>query len=188
MINAVLKTDRLTLRALAPEDAAKLLRYAEENREWLAPWEPAHPRSYFTLEGQRNILLQCMDDRRQGSGVLLGVFENGGDTGELKGRLSIAGIIRGIWQNGFVGYSVAGCVAGKGYMTEALQRVVLYGFADLGLHRLQASIIPRNAASLRVLEKCRFRYEGRALRYLKINEVWEDHDIFALTVDEIKPG
>ncbi len=70
-------------------------------------------------------------------------------------------------------------------MTEALRRVVHYGFHDLRLHRLQASIIPRNTASLRVAAKCRFRYEGRALRYLKINEVWEDHDIFALTADEV---
>ena len=94
--------------------------------------------------------------------------------------------MRGIWQNGFVGYSIAAERAGQGYMTEALNRVVRFGFAELELHRLQASIIPRNKASLRVLEKCRFRYEGRALRYLKINNVWEDHDVFALTSDELE--
>ena len=29
-----------------------------------------------------------------------------------------------------------------------------------------------------------FRLEGRALRYLKINGVWEDHDIYALTAED----
>ena len=32
--------------------------------------------------------------------------------------------------------------------------------------------------------KVGFRLEGRALRYLKINGVWEDHDIFALTSED----
>lgn len=187
LINAHLQTERLILRALEPEDAPKLLDYAQENREWLEPWESAHPRAYYTLEGQRSILLQCLEERRNGTGVLMGIFERASGSPVLRGRLSISGIVRGIWQNGFVGYSIASECAGNGYMTEALKRAVLFGFADLELHRLQASIIPRNQSSRRVLEKCRFRHEGRAERYLKINEIWEDHDVFALTVDEIRP-
>lgn len=187
-----MKTPRLILRPLEPEDAALLRDYVRVNRDWLDPWEPAHPDSYYTLEGQRNILYQCLEDRRADSGILLGIFERGGESGpgdgRLHGRISVSGIVRGIWQNGFVGYSISSARAGRGYMTEALQRVVLYGFADLRLHRLQASIIPRNTASLRVAQKCGFRYEGRALRYLRINDVWEDHDIFALTVEDLREG
>ncbi len=188
MIDATLHSERLILRPLEPEDAPKLLQYVMENRKWLTPWEPSHPHAYFTLEGQGSILKQNREDRRNENGVLMGIFENGQANGALRGRLGITGIIRGIWQNGFVGYSIAEESAGKGYMTEALKRLVFHGFEGLELHRLQASIIPRNKASLRVLEKCKFRYEGRALRYLKINEVWEDHDIFALTAEDIKSG
>jgi ribosomal-protein-alanine N-acetyltransferase len=188
LIDAQLRTERLVLRPLTPEDAPKLLQYVLVNRVWLAPWEPAHPSSYFTLEGQRGILAQCQEDRRAETGVLLGVFERDNRNGELQGRISVSGIVRGIWQNGFVGYSISASRAGRGYMTESLRRLVLFSFAELRLHRLQASIIPRNIASLRVVKKCGFRYEGRALRYLKINEVWEDHDVFALTADELRPG
>ena len=187
MIGSTLETQRLILRPLEPEDAPLLLDYVRENHDWLAPWEPAHPMSYFTLEGQRSLLMQCLEDRRMEGGVLFGIFERNGEPGKLFGRISVSGIMRGIWQNGFVGYSIAGSRAGRGYMTEALNRVILFGFAELRLHRLQASIIPRNKPSLRVAEKCRFRYEGRALRYLRINEKWEDHDLFALTVDELRP-
>jgi ribosomal-protein-alanine N-acetyltransferase len=188
LIDIHLRTERLVLRPLTLDDAPKLLQYVLANRRWLAPWEPAHPSAYYTLEGQRGILNQCQEDRRAETGVLLGVFERDGRNGELHGRVSVSGIVRGIWQNGFVGYSISASRAGQGYMTEALRRLVLYSFAELRLHRLQASIIPRNTPSLRVVEKCGFRHEGRALRYLKINEVWEDHDLYALTADELRPG
>lgn len=188
MIGSPLKTQRLLLRPLDPDDAGLLLDYVRVNREWLAPWEPAHPPGYFTQEGQRNILYQCQDDRRNETGVLFGLFERQQGGAPLWGRISVSGIVRGIWQNGFVGYSIAQCETGKGYMTEALRRIVLFGFAELGLHRLQASIIPRNAASLRVAQKAGFRQEGRARRYLRINDVWEDHEIFAITADEVRPG
>jgi ribosomal-protein-alanine N-acetyltransferase len=49
---------------------------------------------------------------------------------------------------------------------------------------VQPAIIPRNTASTRVAQKVGFRHEGRALRYLKINGVWEDHDIYALTSED----
>jgi ribosomal-protein-alanine N-acetyltransferase len=48
-------------------------------------------------------------------------------------------------------------------------------FGEYGLHRIEANIIPRNAASLRVAEKAGFLPEGIARKYLKIHGVWEDH-------------
>ena len=188
MIGSILKTPRLVLRPLDPDDAGLLLDYVLENQQWLAPWEPSHPAGYFTEEGQRRLLYQCLEDRRNETGVLFGIFERAQPREPLYGRISVSGIARGIWQNGFVGYSIDHRKAGQGYMTEALRRLVLYGFGELGLHRLQASIIPRNAASLRVAHKAHLRYEGRALRYLRINEVWEDHELFAITADEVRAG
>jgi len=184
VIGSLLETKRLFLKPLGPEDGPGLLQYALKNKTWLEPWEPWHPINYFTLEGQKHILHQCQEDRRVEGGVLFGIYEREGEPETVIGRISVSGIMRGIWQNGFVGYSIAGDQAGQGYMTEALNRVVGFGFDDLRLHRLQASIIPRNKPSLRVAEKCNFRYEGRALRYLKINEKWEDHEILAMTADE----
>jgi len=59
-----------------------------------------------------------------------------------------------------------------------------YAFEELHLHRIQISIIPRNAASRRVVEKLEIRDEGIAVRYLEINGVWEDHVRYALTSEE----
>ena len=60
-------------------------------------------------------------------------------------------------------------------MTEAVRAAADIAFTDLDLHRIEANIMPRNGASLRVAEKAGFYHEGLALKYLRINGVWEDH-------------
>jgi ribosomal-protein-alanine N-acetyltransferase len=62
--------------------------------------------------------------------------------------------------------------------------VCRFAFDEIGLHRLQISIIPRNAASHRVVAKLDIRAEGIAERYLEINGVWEDHVRYAITSEE----
>ena len=69
-------------------------------------------------------------------------------------------------------------------MPEAVVATFSYAFRDLGLHRLEICIIPRNAASRRVVEKIGVRYEGTALRFLEINGIWEDHLRYAITAEE----
>ena len=51
-------------------------------------------------------------------------------------------------------------------------------------NRIEINIIPRNQASLRVVQKIGLRHEGVALRYLEIDGVWEDHSHFAITAEE----
>jgi RimJ/RimL family protein N-acetyltransferase len=48
----------------------------------------------------------------------------------------------------------------KGYMNEALFALLGYGFAELGLNRVEADIHPDNTASARTLEKLGFAREG----------------------------
>ena len=69
-------------------------------------------------------------------------------------------------------------------MPESVVVVMRFAFEDLGLHRVQIAIIPRNERSRRVVEKLSLRDEGVAVRYLQINGVWEDHVRFAMTTEE----
>ncbi len=59
-----------------------------------------------------------------------------------------------------------------------------HSFEDLGLHRLEICIVPRNHNSRRVMDKLVIREEGVSLRFLEINGVWEDHVRYAITVEE----
>jgi RimJ/RimL family protein N-acetyltransferase len=59
-----------------------------------------------------------------------------------------------------LGYALARSAWGAGYIREALPPLVEFGFDELGLNRLHATIDPRNSASAHVLERLGFRREG----------------------------
>ena len=73
---------------------------------------------------------------------------------------------------------------GKGLAPEATVAVLRFAFEELGLHRVEVAIVPRNHASRRVVEKLDLREEGVALRYLEIDGRWEDHVRYAITAEE----
>jgi RimJ/RimL family protein N-acetyltransferase len=59
-----------------------------------------------------------------------------------------------------LGYAMARAYWGKGYMNEALEALVSHAFEVMGLRRLEADVDPRNAASIRTLERLGFQREG----------------------------
>jgi len=66
-------------------------------------------------------------------------------------------------------------VWGQGFMSEAVEAAVLFGFEELGLNRLYAHHMLRNPATGRVLEKCGFTQEGllrqRVIKWGKYEDV-----------------
>ena len=59
-----------------------------------------------------------------------------------------------------LGYWLGTAYRGKGYMREAVARVVRYAFEELNLNRLYGYAMTHNAASITVMEQAGFRYEG----------------------------
>ncbi len=59
-----------------------------------------------------------------------------------------------------LGYAMGSAYWGKGYMHEALQALVSHAFDVMDLRRLEADVDPRNAASIRSLERLGFQREG----------------------------
>jgi ribosomal-protein-alanine N-acetyltransferase len=119
-------------------------------------------------------------ERQLGTGYGFGVFVGE----EFAGEINLSSVQRGPFQNAYVGYWIDERCAGQGYVPEACAVIFRFAFEDLGLHRLQISIIPRNRASRRVAEKLNLRGEGIALRYLEIDGKWEDHVRYAITSEE----
>ena len=74
---------------------------------------------------------------------------------------------------------------GRGYATEAAQRLMQYGFETFALHRMQASHSTRNPASGRVLRKLGMRYEGRMRDALKRWDVYDDLELYAVLAGEM---
>lgn len=61
---------------------------------------------------------------------------------------------------GEIGYAQAQAYWGNGYLNEALQALLTYAFEEMKLRRLEADVDPRNAASIKTLERLGFQREG----------------------------
>ena len=56
---------------------------------------------------------------------------------------------------------------GKGYISEAVKRVLKMLFEDIGVHRVKSDCNENNIRSIRLLERCGFRREGHLLENRK---------------------
>ena len=102
----------------------------------------------------------------------------------LVGVANISNIVRGFFQSAYLGYYVFKPFVNKGYMTEALHAVLKEAFTKLCLHRLEANIQPSNKPSKRVVQNLGFRLEGYSPRYLQIEGKWQDHERWAITIED----
>ncbi len=175
---------RVLLRPLVTSDFGAWHEVRTRNVDWLTKWEaqrvagapdPSEDRDAFAVRCSAR-----QRERQLGTGFAFGIFVDGNFAGEI----NLNSIQRGPFQSAYVGYWIDEKQAGHGYMPESLVCLSRFAFDELHLHRLQIAIIPRNAASRRVVEKLEIREEGVAARYLEINGVWEDHVRYAITAEE----
>jgi ribosomal-protein-alanine N-acetyltransferase len=163
-------------------DAKGMLALRVANRYFFEPWEPDSSRELYTPEGQRRDLVQREDDwhtdRRYS-------FAIAAPDGEIVGGIVLSNVIRGALQSANVGYYVAEKHNGRGIATEAVRQVVRFAFEEIGLHRVEAGVMPHNPRSMRVLEKAGFTRIGFAPHYLKLRGGWKDHHLFQITSEDI---
>jgi ribosomal-protein-alanine N-acetyltransferase len=180
-----LVTQRLVLRPPRASDVPALRRALRRNTEHLRPWSaatiPGEDPSSLTAVSKA-VLRQRREWKRGESFVFL-MTSRTLET-SIVGRIALGSVQRGVFQNTYLGYWIDEEHRGLGLMPEGVTAVLDFAFEVAGLHRVQAAVIPRNTASIRVMEKVGFRREGLAERYLCIAGKWEDHAIFALTREE----
>ena len=179
-----LVADRVLLRAPRATDIPALRRLLSENGAHLRPWSPAAAAGYDPLslvELTRSITSQRRAWKDDRSYALLLESRT---SGELLGRVVLSEVARGPFQNAYLGYWIDHRRQRQGLTTEAVGAAVRFAFDDAGLHRVQAAVMPHNAASRRVLAKLGFREEGLAVRYLAIAGRWEDHVLYAITRED----
>jgi len=175
---------RVLLRPLVASDFPAWREVRRRNVDWLTKWEAQRVHGQpDVVEDRDAFAVRCsarQRERQLGTGYGFGIFVDG----EFAGEINLTAVQRGPFQNAYVGYWIDEKQAGNGYMPESVVAVARFAFDELHLHRIQISIIPRNKASRRVVEKLAIRDEGVALRYLEINGAWEDHIRFAITAEE----
>ncbi|WP_124728373.1 GNAT family N-acetyltransferase [Staphylospora marina] len=178
----VLEGTRIIMRPLGVEDARDVWELLVRNRDFFIPTMPQPDDSYFTLEKQTEILQRIEEEQKQGKRLQFGIFLR--EEGTLAGCLMLANI-RGIpFSSCILGYYLDERQTGRGLVSEAVRLACRYAFDELGIHRIEAGVMPRNTASVRVLERAGFVREGVARKNILIQGRWEDHLMFSLLKEE----
>ena len=170
--------ERVLLRAPAARDRAEFVALNRASRRLhrglVSP--PVEPGQYAAfLERCRGEESACFLVCRVGDGRIVG-------------SMSLTQIVRGNFRSAYLGYYAGEPYAGRGYMTGALGLLLRHAFERLKLHRVEANIQPRNAASLALVKRAGFVKEGYSRRYLKICGRWRDHERWAILAEDWKAG
>lgn len=167
-----LRTDRLTLRMLARRDITAFTMYRNDPdvaryQEWTLP---------YTRDLAHELVdeMEALGAPRPGSWAQLAMEH----AGQLVGDFAV-------WidpddELAMIGYTVAPAHQGHGYAVEAAEAVIDWLFARDTIHRVAATIDPRNIASARVLERCGFQYVGTARAAAWSHGEWTDDARFSL--------
>ncbi|MED2976278.1 GNAT family protein [Bacillus swezeyi] len=172
------KGKNVYIRPLTAEDAEACLKLQTDNHSFFEQFSMERNDDFYTLEGQKKRLQRFYENMQNDEDYYFGIFHQADDA--LIGTINLFQILRGSLQSAFIGYFLDEKHNGKGYTTEAAKLMVEYAFEDLKLHRVEAGVMPRNIASIRVLEKAGFHKEGIARKNVKINGKWEDHQLLAV--------
>lgn len=166
----ILETQRLVLRQVSTNDVDAILslRSNEEVMKYI-------PRPYLKTKEEALELISMLDDKiENGIGINWGIYF----LDEPEKLLGIIGYYRMKPEHfrAEVGYMIFPEYHGKGIVSEALQKVVEYGFKKMKLHSIEAVLDPENKGSEKVLIKNGFvkeahlieneYYEGRFLNTL----------------------
>lgn len=169
-----LATHRLRLRELTARDRETMLAIYSDR---------AHMRwsggDILTELEQAERLIQMFAEWRRAPspGLRWGLVRQ--DTGMLIGSCGLSRINH-VWHNAVVGYELAADACGQGFMREALATILDFGFRELGLHRVQAEIHPKNRPSIRLVASLGFQHEGRHREQGYWDGRYHDLDCYAL--------
>lgn len=179
------------LRPLRRRDAHAWSETRRANQAWLAPWE-GRPEIAPALSWEqqhsptafRATLRVLRREARAGRSLPCAITWHG----RLVGQVAVAGVVRGAFDSGYVGYWVDGRYAGRGIAPTAVALLVDHCFTAAGLHRVEANVRPENEASRRVVEKLGFVEEGLHRRLLFIDGAWRDHVSWSILREDVPDG
>jgi RimJ/RimL family protein N-acetyltransferase len=174
----ILTTERLILREVQLADWPVVLNY-QQQPDYLRyyPWRYRTPQA---VQEFLNLFIEWQQEEPRTKFQLAVTLPH---TGQLIG---LCGIRKRYPQahEAEVGYEIDPGWWGRGYATEAALAMVNFAFANLGIHRVWASCISENGASVRVLEKTGLLCEGRLRENRWMKGRWWDSLIYAILEPE----
>lgn len=174
----MLETERLILRDFMKEDWQRVLEYQSELLS--LPYYGWKERTPAAVQKFIDRMLDFQQERPRIKYQLAVVLKS---TRELVGhcgvRMDMAGAVEAD-----MGYELDPKHWNHGYITEAAQAMLDFGFHQLGVHRIWAGCAAENTDSAHVLEKLGMRLEGRFREHRYFKDRWLDSLIYAILQHE----
>jgi RimJ/RimL family protein N-acetyltransferase len=170
-----IRTDRLLIRPFSPEDAASLTERRNDaavatHQTWALP---------FTAEQADRLIAEvvALEGPTRDDWWMAAVCNP--DTAEVLGDLAVHLDTEG--RTAEVGYTFGSAHWGHGFAVEAVERLVVHLFEDLGVTRVVGMLHPDNPASAMVLERTGFLFEGHTRSSTWVGDECSDDWIYGLT-------
>ncbi|GGD84895.1 GNAT family N-acetyltransferase [Paenibacillus nasutitermitis] len=170
----ILETQRLILREFTVHDLEDIHVYASnpmvvKHMMW-GPNTKEDTQDYM----DRVLSMQKQEPRQE--------FELAAVIKDTKQLVGGCGIYRSKPSQGEIGYCFHSAFWGKGFASEAADRLLEFGFSELGLHRIFATCRPGNLGSAKVMQKIGMKYEGHIREHMWHKGSW--HDSFQYSILE----
>ncbi len=174
-----LLTDRLILKEISWDDVEFIhhLHSHQEVEEYNTIGLPRHTGD--TLE----VLLVSIEDQQMSTRSHFGWTIRNLKTREFVGEAGMH-LSADSFRSSEIYYSFLPAHWKNGYATEVVKRLILFGFNELKLHRIQAGVDTENERSIRVLEKVGMIREGLRRKIMPIRGQWKDNYCYAIVEDD----
>lgn len=172
-----LETKNLILESFTTLDAEELFRIRSDNRVT----------KYLDRDNHKTM----EDSTTMIQGIIKSYEDKTGINWIIRGKesLEVVGYI-GFWRliresaRAEIGYALKPEYWGKGYMSEALSKILEFGFNEFGLHSVMGNVNPQNHSSINVLEKFGFKKEAHFREDFLYDGKYLDSAIYCLLETE----
>ena len=174
----VLETKRLVLRQITMADVENLYSFFSD-REVMQYYDCE---ALSSMDEARNLIRRFSDWFEKQTGFRWGISLKT----ESNAIIGTCGLFA--WHKpariATLGYELSRRYWRRGIMSEALRELLVYGYRDLNLNRIRATVVTDNVASARLLEQLSFKREGILRQSQFLNGKYDDLAAYALLREE----
>jgi len=169
----VIGTDRLVLRDVQPGDAAQFFKIRSDAQVMAYMDRPL----FQSLDEAEKLVDSSIEGNTKKRSVNWVITEKGRDI--LIGYVAFWRWVKEHFR-AEIGFALFPGYWGKGFMSEALEAAIGFGFGKMGLLSIEANVNPGNAASIKLLEKLGFKKEAYLRENMFFNGKFVDSVIYSL--------
>lgn len=171
-----IETDRLLLTPIDASDGPEIWHAVSGSRASLQRWLP-WVQFHTDPAASTRFAEACAADWDHGRALRFVIRERAHRT--FSGIVGLESCVQ-LHRSCELGYWLRREATGRGLMTEASRAALDFAFQQMGAHRVRVAAATDNHASLAVIGRLGFRFEGIARQAEWCDGRWLDHAVFAL--------